>query len=136
MHTFPADFPDNCPTDAEEVHATIYHGCDHLDPQGDDFIPFASSSDPDRRERAVRAGCIAFGISCWKSEDAAKHAQEMFEYQAKRHIFKAAVTRSCGQLADTPSRKDSGHCTFWAYDGVSLKGRATLAWEAPGERAP
>lgn len=132
MPSFPKSFPVDCPVNADEIDGAIYHGCDNLTPAGDDFVPFACSDDADRQERGKRAGCKGYGISCWKSEESAKHAQEMFEFHAKRHIFKAEVTSNCGQLKDTPSGRDSDHCTFWAYDGVSLRDSATLAWKAPG----
>lgn len=134
MAKFPKCFPSNCPVGAEEIEGVIYHGCNNLEPAGDDFMPFAASSCPNKLARAKRAGCKSYGISCWTSEEAAKHAQKLFDWHARRHIFKAEVTPKCGQLKNTPA-KDTGHCTFWAYDGVSLRENATLAWKAPGKAA-
>lgn len=125
--TFPTTFPANCPAIGQPVDATIYHGCIHSPPDGDDFVPFAYSNDAGRRERAAKRGCDAWGISCWKDEAAALHAQKAFGWAAKWHIYKGDVTQKDGKLAHTPSGNQAEHHTFWCYDGVSIKERFTRA---------
>lgn len=124
---FPTTFPANCPAEGQAVDATIYHGCYHTPPDGDDFVPFAYSTNAGRRERAAKKGCDGWGISCWISEAAARHAQEAFGWAAKWHIYEGHVTPKDGKLAHTPTGNQAEHYTFWCYDGVSIKERFAYA---------
>lgn len=64
---------------------------------------------------------MAFGLSVWTSEADAAHAQKLFRYAARWHIFMGNVTEDDGQLAPTPTSNQPSHHTFWAYDGIDLK---------------
>lgn len=127
MSQFPATFPSNCPANGRAVTATLFHGCEHAPPAGEDFVPFAYSQSAGRRKRAARIGCNGWGISCWITPEDAIHAQEAFEWAAGWHIYKGDVTASDGKLAHTPSSNQKGHHTFWCYDGVDLKSRFQYA---------
>lgn len=128
MGKFPSSFPEGCPSNAEEMKATLYHGCTNNPSTDQDFVPFAYSTDNKKRERAKRIGCNGWGISCWTSERTARHTQELFSWAAKWHIFKADVTPDDGKLAHTPSGNQAEHYTFWCYEGVQLRDRFTWAW--------
>jgi hypothetical protein len=128
MGKFPSTFPDGCPVNAEPVTATLYHGCEGDEATEEDFTPYAMSSDDSKQKRATKAGCLGWGLSCWKSAVAARHAQELFLWAAKWHIFKGDVTPDDGELAHTPSGNQPEHQTFWCYEGVSLRERFTKAW--------
>ena len=140
MPDFPDDLPGDCPCDAEEVACTIWHGCEEDPASEEDFKPFARSDDEDKRLRATKQGCNAYGISCWRDAAAAKHAQELFEWARRWHIFQGKVTESDGQLKATPSNNQPDHYTFWTYKNVDLRPRFSGAWSAPkpsskGDRA-
>lgn len=122
---FPPCFPDDCPAIGQAINATIFHGCEYDPPNGDDFVPFACSSDANKRKRAARKGCNGWGISCWVSEDDARHTQSLFGWAARWYIFRGDVTPKDGKLAHTPSQNQEEHYTFWCFEGVSIKQRFT-----------
>lgn len=129
MGKFPETFPDDCPSAADAVTMTLYHGCDTATSTAEDFTPFAMSSDDDVRERGLSGGCLGFGLSVWASEEAAKHNQKLFPaWHGKRHIFKGDVTPDDGRLKQTPTRRDPQHCTFWCFEGVQLQSKFSWAW--------
>lgn len=137
MGKFPAEFPKDCPSAADAVTMTLYHGCGAGVSTEEDFTPYAQSPDAGKRKRAERAGCIGWGLSVWASEEAARHAQKLFpNLHGKRHIFKGDVTPSDGRLKATPSKNDPSHHTFWCFEGVSLRTKFSWAWGPyQGQRA-
>ena len=66
---------------------------------------------------------MSFGLSVWVSADDARHAQELFRWAAKWHIFRGDVTPDDGQLAATETQNQPAHHSFWVYDGIDLKGK-------------
>ena len=120
---FPGSFPDGCPTDGAQVDATIFRGCEENPPSDEDFTPHALSAVSKKKKRGERAGCAGWGLSVWVSEEDAKHAQELFDWAARWHIFKGDVTADDGKLAPTPSNSQANHHTFWCFEGVCLKDR-------------
>lgn len=135
MGEFPAWFPEGCPQGASEVTAILFHGCETNPSTEEDFTPHARSQVPRKKERARRAGCMAYGLSMWTSEEDAHHAQELFRYAARWHIFRGEVTPNDGRLAPTPARNQSAHHTFWSYDGVNLMVKFALAFPPIAGRA-
>lgn len=125
---FPSSFPPGCPCGATGRDITIYHGCESNPATDEDFTPFANSQSENKRKRALKKGCNGWGISCWIDEKAARHAQELFDWAARWHIFKGDITAADGQIAHTPSRNQNDHYTFWCYEGVNLCARFTWAW--------
>ncbi|WCT73108.1 hypothetical protein PQ455_15985 [Sphingomonas naphthae] len=123
MGEFPEWFPNGCPHDAAEVNTTLYHGCETDPASQEDFTPHARSDLPRKQAMARAGGCMAFGLSVWTSEADATHAQELFRYAARWHIFRGDVTEDDGQLAPTPTANQPSHHTFWAYDGIDLMGK-------------
>lgn len=123
MGDFPDWFPDGCPHDAQEAETTLFHGCETNPPTGEDFTPHARSERPRKQAMARNGGCLAYGLSVWTSEEEAIHAQELFNYAARWHIFSGDVTADDGLLAPTPTNNQPSHHTFWAYDGVDLMGK-------------
>jgi hypothetical protein len=127
MGEFPDTFPEGCPANAEEVETVIFHGCE-TDPASDeDFTPHAQSNLPRKQSMARRGGCMAHGLSVWVSEEDALHAQKLFNYAARWHIFRAEVTPDDGRLAPTPTHAQQAHHTFWAYEGIELKPKFVVA---------
>ena len=130
MGKFPTGFPDDCPSAADAVTMTLYHGCETGISSEEDFTPYALSSDDGKRKRGKRAGCIGWGLSVWASEEAARHAQRLFPaLHGKRHIFKGDVTPADGRLKATPTKHDPSHHTFWCFEGISLRARFAWAWD-------
>lgn len=120
MGEFPDWFPDGCPNDAVEANATLYRGCETNPPTNEDFTPHARSEVPRKRHMARGAACMGYGLSVWISQADARHAQELFPWAARWHIFSGDVTPDDGQLAATGTRQQPAHHSFWAYDGVEL----------------
>lgn len=120
MGKFPAWIPEGCPQEATEVNATLYRGCETNPPTPEDFTPHARSNLP-RKQRMARDGsCLGFGLSVWVSEADAKHAQELFPWAGRWHIFKGNVSQGDGRLAPTGTRQQPGHHSFWVYQGINL----------------
>ncbi|MEZ7137897.1 hypothetical protein [Komagataeibacter sp. SM21] len=128
MPKFPDSFPKGCPSIGQAVNKKIYHGCEGNPSTQEDFTPFASSSNPRKQKLALQNPCNASGISCWISKEAAQHAQEIFQWAARWHIFVGDVSPNEGQLAHTPSSNQSEHYTFWCYEGVNLQSLFSLSW--------
>lgn len=129
MGKFPKSFPDGCPSGANAVNMTLYHGCEGSTSTEEDFTPFALSDEPETKERGRRGGCLGWGLSVWISEEAARHNQKLFPaWHGKRHIFKGDVTPADGRLKDTPSKNDPQHHTFWCFEGVDLRAKFSWAW--------
>lgn len=129
MGKFPKAFPDDCPSAADAVTMTLYHGCEAGTSTDKDFTPFALADDEKTRTRGQKAGCNGWGLSVWASEQAARHAQKLFpEIHGKRHIFKGDVAPEDGRLKATPSNRDASHHTFWCFDGVTLRLKFSWAW--------
>lgn len=128
MGKFPNWFPSGCPHNAKEVDTTLYHGCESNPATQEDFIPHARSARPRKQAMARNGGCMAFGLSVWATEADARHAQELFPYAARWHIFRGDVKPEDGRIAPTPTASQPAHHTFWAYDGVDLMVKFLPAW--------
>ena len=128
MGEFPDWIPNGCPENANEVTTAVYHGCNTNPATEEDFIPHARSAQPRKQAMARNGGCLAFGLSVWATDADARHAQELFLYAARWHIFLGNVSPDDGRLAPTPTTNQSAHHTFWAYDGVDLMAKFAPAW--------
>lgn len=118
--SFPTWFPEGCPGCGEEVNTTLFKGCASSPPTEEDFTPHACSTVPHKRRKGLAGGCIGYALSVFVTKDDARHAQEMFDWAARWHIFAGDVTQDDGRLARTESRLPEHH-SFWAYDGVNIK---------------
>ena len=123
MGDFPAWFPEGCPHDAVETNAAIFRGCESNPATAEDFTPHARSAVRRKQRMAEGGSCLGFGLSVWVSEGDARHAQELFNWAAKWHIFRGEVSPDDGQLAATGTRNPPAHHSFWVYDGIDLTGK-------------
>ena len=124
MPTFPDAFPPNCPCGAEPFNGSIFRGCATDPSTEEDFIPHCMSTLRQESSRADRDDCNHWGLSVFTSLDDALHAQELFDWAARWHIFEGAVTSDDGVIKSTPARL-RGHHTFWIFKDVSLRNKFT-----------
>lgn len=107
-----------------KVNATLYRACDTDPPTAEDFTSHVESALPRKKKRADAKKCNHWGLSVWTSEEAAAHAQKLFDWLKPKHIFFAEVTAEDGKLAQTGKPE---HYTFWPFSGINLVGRFRLA---------
>lgn len=120
MTTFPGAFPTHCPTNAAHINAPIYRGCETNPSTAEDFVPHPMSQKPRKLKRCDPKDCNHWGLSVWVRLEDALHAQVLFDWAAKWHIFEGTVSDSDGEIRQTPARLP-GHHTFWCYEGVFLQ---------------
>jgi hypothetical protein len=124
MGVYTQPLPPCCPpAEAVEVNAKLLRACDSDPPTDEDFTSHVESALPRKKKRANPEKCNHWGLSVWISEEAAAHAQSLFEWLKRKYLFSGELTPEDGKLAQT-GKPD--HHTFWPYSGVDLIGRFRL----------
>jgi hypothetical protein len=90
-------------------------------------VPFDFESAAELRKYPSGTGkCAEWGLSTWVSRDAVALARDIVPGFEKKCIVSFDATPADGVIAQTPTRDQPDHYTFWKVVAVDLCPRCTI----------
>ena len=117
---FPTEWPANCPpADAVEGPLTVFRAVKDFPNDHDEF---KSASETGKHKNACP--CQRLGISVQETLRDALHHREAYPYRG--NIIVGVIGREHGNAKATPTKKQSGHWTWWPSEGLDRTSIFTL----------
>jgi hypothetical protein len=122
--------PKGCPPqEAAPVDGDIFIGVRQLPLSDQNF----RSQNENGHKDADPNTCQRWGLSCWRSLDAAKSAQKLFWFMKNWHIACGRVDSNDGFILATPNPKNPKHHTWWINQDENFSTRFSIV-SAPVEQ--
>lgn len=117
---------ENCPpTRAVAISGTVYRGIPNPPITEDNF----RSHNELGLRGADEAVCEKWGLSVWRSLEAAENARQLHSYMRRWHIASGELQTEQGVVLPTGNPRNPDHHTLWLEDGVTCADRFSVVLE-------